>query len=185
MGAPFTVPRHKLSVDDYCKMGAVGILKEDSRIELIEGELIEMAPIGGKHMRAVNNLNRILVRQVGADAIVSPQNPVVVSDRNAPQPDLALLRPDYAGDLPTVPDILLVIEVADTTLAYDRGTKVPLYARHGIPEVWLFDVERQSVAIHLDPGPEGYRRVVTPDKAAVVSPSRLSSVAIKLSEVWR
>jgi Uma2 family endonuclease len=185
MGAPFTVPRHQLSISDFYKMVEVGILREDSRIELIEGELIEMAPIGGSHMWVVNALVANLVRQVGDKAIVSPQNPFAMSDKNAPQPDLALLRPDYAGPLPTASDVLLVIEVADTTLIYDRDTKIPLYARYGIPEAWLFDVQRQSLSIYLEPSADGYRKQLSPTKTDTVSPSLLPEVRIKLDELWR
>jgi Uma2 family endonuclease len=163
MGAPLTVPRHELTIDDYYKMVEVGILRENSRVELIEGELIEMAPIGGPHMRLVNKVNAILVREVGDKAIVSPQNPVLLPNKNAPQPDFALLRTDYAGVLPTAADVLLVIEISDTTLTYDRDTKLAIYAAHGIPEAWLFDVGNESLTIHLDPSPQGYRRVITPN----------------------
>jgi Uma2 family endonuclease len=185
MGAPLTVPRHQLSISDYYKMVEVGILREDSRVELIEGELIEMAPIGGKHLWSVNALVAIFARQVGNKAIVSPQNPVVFPDKNAPQPDIALLRPDYAGELPTASDVLLVIEIADTTLIYDRDTKIPLYARHGIPEAWLFDIQRQSLSIYLHPAAGGYQRLLSPGPSDTVSPSLLPNVEVKLSEIWR
>jgi Uma2 family endonuclease len=131
MSAVFTPTRHKLSVDDYHKLGEAGILDEDSRVELIEGELIDMAPIGPPHMMAVNRLNRLLVRAVGDLGIVSIQNPITLPPHSEPQPDIAVLRPgiDKRGaGLPGPADVLLLIEVADTTLAYDRGTKLQLYA---------------------------------------------------------
>jgi Uma2 family endonuclease len=155
MGAPLTVPRHELTIGDYYKMVEVGILREDSRVELIEGELIEMAPIGVGHIWVLNNLTAILVPQLVGKAILSPQNPVLIPNKNVPQPDIALLRLDCVGKLPSAADVLLVIEVSDTTLTYDRDTKFPIYARHGIPEAWLFDVQSQSLTIHLDPGPQG------------------------------
>jgi Uma2 family endonuclease len=144
-----------------------------------------MAPIGGTHMWVVNALVATLVRQVGDQAIVSPQNAVAISDKNAPQPDLALLRPDYPGKLPTASDVLLVIEVADTTLVYDRDTKIPLYARYGIPEAWLIDVHSRSLSIYLEPSANGYRRRLNPSPTDTVSPFLLPSVQIKLDALWR
>ena len=167
-------------------MGAAGILHEDDRIELIEGELISMAPIGGTHLRLVNVLSRILGREAGDTAVVSTQNPVVLPPNSEPQPDIVLLPPDFArrNDVPSARDVLLVIEVADTTLVYDRDVKVPLYARFGIPEVWLIDAQAETVSIYLEPGPKGYRRLLTPAKHAVVTPSRMPGMKVRLSDIW-
>ena len=128
MSAVFTPKRYKLSIEDYHKLGEAGILDEDSRVELIEGDLIEMAPIGVPHMRCVNRLTRILVNAVGDAAIVSTQNPVTLPPLSEPQPDFALLKPsaEDACRVPHPEDVLLIVEVADTTLAYDRRTKLPL-----------------------------------------------------------
>ncbi len=188
MGALENVQRRKLSLDEFHSMGAAGILKEDDRVELIEGEMIEMAPIGTRHLAKVNRLSRMLSLAAGKEAIVSTQNPIALPPQNEPQPDIALLKAradDYEVSLPTAADVLLVIEVADTTLAYDRDVKIPIYARHGIPEVWLFDVQGGSLYVHLDAAPDGYRRILTPGKNETVSPLLLPRVRIDLAEVWR
>ena len=146
-----------------------------------------MAPIGGKHLRLVNVLSGILTRESGAAAIVSTQNPVSLPPDNEPQPDIALLTPDFANrdDVPSARDVLLIVEVADTTLVYDRDTKVPLYGRFGIPEVWVVDAQSQRVFIYLEPGPKGYRRMLTRDENEILTPSLMPQVRVRLYEVWR
>ncbi len=188
MGALETLQRRKLSVDDFHRMGEAGILGEDDRIELIDGELIQMAPIGVVHASKVNRLNRLLLRAVGSAANVSVQNPIALPPRDEPQPDIALLKPradDYMGGLPSATDVLLIVEVADTTLRYDRDIKIPLYARHGVAEVWLVDLQSESVILHRQPAPEGYRDVSTAISGAIISPLGLPSVRLDLAELWR
>jgi Uma2 family endonuclease len=188
MGALETLQRRKLSVDDFHRMGEAGILGEDDRIELIDGELIEMAPIGVLHAAIVNELAGILITAVGRGGIVSIQNPLALPPHNEPQPDISLLkhRPDkYRTSLPSAEDVLLVIEVADTTLRYDRDIKAPLYARHGIPEVWVVDLQRESVTVYRQPGPEGYREITTAASAAVLTPLWLPNVQLDLAQLWR
>jgi len=188
MEALETVHRRKLSVEEFHRIGAAGILVEDDRVELIDGEMIEMAPIGTMHLAKVNRLSRMLSLAVRQEAIVSTQNPIALPPQNEPQPDIALLEAradDYEKGLPTAADVLLIIEVADTTLAYDRDIKIPVYARHGISEVWLFDIQSGSLLVHRDPGPKGYQRILTPKKNETVSPLLLPSVKIDLAEVWR
>jgi len=188
MGALDTIQRRKLTVDDFHRMGAAGILGEDDRVELIDGEMIEMAPIGSKHFAMVNRLSRMLVFAAETQTIVSTQNPIALPPQSEPQPDVALLSPradDYRDNLPTAADVLLLIEVADTTLAYDRDIKIPIYARPGIPEVWLFDLHSRSLSVHRDPGPNGYQKVLMPGSNETVSPVLLPYVKIDLGEVWR
>ena len=130
------VVRRRFTVHDYHRMGEAGILHEDDRVELIEGEIVEMAAISTRHFACVNQLNRLLIRGVGDAAIVSIQDPVRLDECTEPQPDLTVLRlRDYRESLPMPEDVLLLIEVSNTTLAYDRGVKLPLYARAGIREV--------------------------------------------------
>ena len=131
MSATFAPTRHKLSVEDYHKLGDAGVLTEDSRVELVDGELIDMAPIGSLHASVVSTLSMFFARHVGDRAIVSTQNPVILPPDSEPQPDIALLKPSadrYRNALPTASDVLLIIEVADTTLDYDRTIKLPRYA---------------------------------------------------------
>ena len=150
--------RWRFTVHDYHRMGEAGILHEDDRVELIEGELVEMTAIGTRHFSCVNRLTRMLVMNVGDEAIVSVQNPVRLNEYNEPQPDLTVIRPrDYRESLPKPEDVLLLIEVSDTTLAYDRGVKLPLYARAGIREVWIVDLPGETIERYTDPLKEGYR----------------------------
>ena len=149
---PMEVKRRRFTVHDYHRMGEAGILREDDRVELIEGELVEMTAIGTRHFSCVNRLTRMLVMNVGNDAIVSVQNPVRLNEYNEPRSDLAVIRPrDYKESLPMPEDVLLLIEVSDTTLAYDRGVKLPLYARAGIREVRIVDLPNESIARYTSP----------------------------------
>ena len=151
--------RWRFTVHDYHRMGEAGILHEDDRVELIEGELVEMTAIGTRHFSCVNRLTRMLVMNVGDEAIVSVQNPVMLDEHNEPQPDFTVIRPrDYRESLPQPEDVLLLIEVSDTTLAYDRGVKLPLYARAGIREVWIVDLPGETISRLTDASEEGYRR---------------------------
>lgn len=152
--------RKQFTVHEYHRMGEAGILHEDDRVELIEGEIVEMAAIGARHFTCVNSLNRLLMRAVGDESIVSVQNPVRLDERNEPQPDLAVIRArDYRESLPMPEDVLLLIEVSDTTLAYDKNVKLPLYARSGIREVWIVDLAGEMIERHTGPSGDGYRRV--------------------------
>jgi len=146
--------RRWFTVGEYNRMAETGILSEDDRVELIEGEIVEMSPIGSRHAACVNRLNMFLSRQVGQSFIVSVQNPIVVSDYSEPEPDLAVLRwrdDYYEQELPRAADVLLVIEVADTSVEADRGVKIPLYARAGIPVSVLVDLPGESVEVYSGP----------------------------------
>jgi Uma2 family endonuclease len=143
-------------------MAEVGLLSEDSRVELIEGEIIEMSPIGSLHSGAVNRSSAFFSRQLGGAAIVSVQNPVHLNDFSEPQPDLALLKPRkdfYADSHPTAEDVLVVIEVADTSVEYDRSVKLPLYARAGIPETWLLVLPKEVIEVYSQPNSGKYQKV--------------------------
>ena len=169
-------------------MAHAGILDEDSRVELIYGELIDMAPIGSRHAWMLSILNKILVDAVGNAAIVYPQNPIALPPDSEPRPDIALLRPNASGygeALPSAADVLLLIEVADTTIEYDRTIKLQLYADHGIPEVWLFDLRARVVEVNLEPTNKGYRRLLERKNTDTLSPSLLPDVRVMLADVWR
>ena len=187
MGAPQTIPRRTLTVDEYHKIGDAGVLSPEDRIELIEGEMIEMAPIGARHFAMVNKLCALLVAAVGNKGIVSVQNPIVLPPRNEPQPDIAILKPRadyYKSLLPGAQDVLLLNEVADTTLEYDRDAKIPTYAQHAIPEVWLVNVQTNSLSIFLDPSHKGYRRLLTPQVGDHVIPHLLPTVRVSVTEIF-
>ncbi len=154
------IRQRRFTVDEFHRMAVAGILHEDDRVELIGGEIVEMSPIGGRHAKCVTELTRVLLSLVGEDVRVSPQNPVRLDEHEEPQPDVAVLRAGeryQAGALPTPEDVLLVIEVADTSLSYDRQVKVPLYARYGIAEVWLVDLNASVIERYTEPYENGYR----------------------------
>ena len=179
--------RHRYTVDEYRRMVEHGIIDADARVELIEGEIIDVPPIGSTHGGIVNQLNRALGRAVGDAAIVHVQNTVVLGDHSQPQPDIALLRPRddfYKRANPGPEDVLLAIEVADSTLAYDREVKVPLYARHGIVETWLIDVKGRRVTAFREPGPDGYGRRVELAELGAVAPLLLPEAVVDLSGLF-
>lgn len=179
--------RHAVSAQEYLRMGERGVFAPDARLELIEGEIVEMAPIGSRHAGAVNALNRLFSRLAGDRAVVSVQNPVIVADRSVPQPDLALLKPSpdsYSGAHPTAADVLLVVEVADTTLAFDVGTKVPLYARSDIPEAWVVDLQERAVRVFRDPSASGYRTSFTASGGDSVAVAALPEVSVALPALF-
>jgi len=182
------VLRHRLlTVDEYHKMGEAGILCEDDRVELIEGELIDMAPIGSSHASMVMWLISSLSTTLSGRAIISPQNPVRLGERSEPQPDVTILRyrPDfYRTSHPQPKDVLLLIEVSDSTVRYDREIKVPLYAHHGIPEVWLIDLQQEHVEIYLQPSKDGYRQLIKPTRDERIAPSLLPEVSLLIADLW-
>ncbi len=158
-----TVLRHRFTTADYHKMGEAGILDEDDRVELIEGELVDMTPVGRRHMACADRLAELFIRGLGEKAIVRVQGAIRLSEHSEPQPDLILLRrrPDFYAEVDARPeDVWLIVEVADTSLPYERGVKAPLYARSGIPEFWLVDLTGRSISLFRDPGPDGYRTVL-------------------------
>lgn len=158
---PLAPPRaYRFTVDQYHAMARAGVLSPEARVELIDGQIITMSPVGRTHLTVVNRLNRLLVLLAGKQVIVSVQNPIRLDDGSEPEPDLSLFRAEVEGELPTAADTLLVIEVADTTEAFDRHVKLPRYAMAGIPEAWLVLVgEREAIEVHRRPGPEGYAHV--------------------------
>lgn len=173
------VRRRRLTVDEYHRMGEVGILHEDDRVELIDGELIQMAAIGTRHFTCVNTLNHMLVREAGDAAIVSVQNPVRLGMHWEPQPDVTVIRTrDYRESLPTPEDVLLLIEVSDTTLSHDRNTKLPEYARVGIREVWIIDLKGEAVERHTEPSEGGYGLVRRARRGETLESDALPDLAI-------
>jgi Uma2 family endonuclease len=179
--------RHRLTVSEYLRMGEARILAPDARVELIEGEIFDMAPIGSLHAGTVTRLGRMLERAVGDTALVYIQNPVALSNYSAPQPDLALLRPRedfYTASHPGPADVLLMIEVADTTLRDDREVKAPLYAAHGVPEYWIVDLEGKGVHVFREPQSGQYRQTVTTAGSEALVPVGLPHVRIDVSKVF-
>ena len=179
--------RHSVSAEEYLRMAEAGVFAPDARLELIEGEIIEMAPIGSPHSGRVNILNKLFVQRAGDRAIVSVQHPVIASRRSVPQPDLALLAPradSYCDSHPTGSEILLVVEVADSTILFDLGTKVPLYARCGVREVWIVDVNERVIHVYRDPEPSGYRKTFTASGNERVASVALPDVWVAVRDLW-
>lgn len=168
-------------------MAEVGLLAPDARVELIEGEIVDMAPIGTTHAGIVNFLNRLLVRAAGDRAVVTIQQPIRLSMRSEPQPDVALLkmRTDlYRKNHPMAPDVLLLIEVSDTTLRFDRGPKLALYAKHGVAEVWIIDVEGKQVHCMREPQGDQYLVAKTLSGADIAVVSALSDISIEVAQLF-
>ncbi|MGI8540679.1 MAG: Uma2 family endonuclease [Rubrobacteraceae bacterium] len=180
------IVRRRFTVHDYHRMAEAGILHEDDRVELIEGEIVEMAAIGSRHFTCVNKLNHLLVRSVGdGEAIVSVQNPVRLDERNEPQPDLSLIRArDYRQSLLGPEDVLLLIEVSDTTLAYDRNVKLPLYAKAGIPEVWIANLANETIEHHTKPSGDGYHLVRHSGKGDTIKPEAFPGLELPVNTVF-
>ena len=158
----FTSNIYRFTVQQYYLMQEAGVFAKGDRYELINGEIREMSPISKKHAVCVARLTKNFERKLGDQTIIWTQNPIHLSDQSEPQPDLAILklRDDfYASALPTPDDILLIIEVADSTIAYDRDVKAPLYAVNGISELWLFDVNQQIIEEYSQPSASGYKRM--------------------------
>ena len=157
---PLAPARHRLDVDAYYRMAEAGILERGARVELIDGDIIDMPAIGSPHAAVTNRLSRLLVRAVGdATALVSVQSPLRLDAYNEPEPDLLLLRPrddDYRGSHPSSADVLLLVEVSDSSLAFDRGTKLALYARFEVPEVWIIDLAGAAIEVFRKPRQDTY-----------------------------
>lgn len=152
--------RRRFTADEYHRMAEAGVLLADDRVELVDGEIVEMTPIGSHHAACVDRLNVLLQRSLAGHGIVRVQGPVRLDAHSEPQPDLSVLRSRadfYASAHPSPVDVILVVEVADASLRYDREIKVRLYARAGIRETWLVDLQNERVAVFTDPTPQGYR----------------------------
>jgi len=187
MNAALHPGRRLLSVEDYHRMGEAGILAPDERVELIDGEIIAMSPIGRMHRGLVNHLTRLLIEAVGTRAIVQVQSSIRLSDRSEPEPDVALLCPRadfYKRAVPGPTDVLLLIEVSDSTLTHDRDTKVPLYAKAAVPEVWIVDVRGERLVTYREPVEHGYSRELALRPVETLELAALADVTIDLSELF-
>lgn len=167
------LPRRRFTATEYHQMARAGILTEDDRVELLEGEIIEMPPIGPGHAHTVDETAEWFFERLRDVARISVQNPVRLDEHNEPQPDIMLLRrrpQGYRTRLPGPRDVLLLVEVAETSVDRDRRAKLPLYARAGIPEVWLLDLRRRTLTVYRDPSADGYRTAQTLRSGDTVAP---------------
>ena len=179
--------RRKFTVDEYYRMAEAGILHSDERVELINGEIILMAPIGPEHVWSVNRWNRNFAQlMVEGRVIVQIQSPVLLGDNSQPEPDIALLTPqaqNHPGTLVSPDNILLVIEVSDTTLAYDRDVKSRIYAQANVPETWLMNLPEDCIETFTEPGPDGYTQHTIYRRGDTISPSTLPDVEFAVDDL--
>ncbi len=180
--------RHLITVDEYHRMGETGILGPDARVELIEGEIIDMPPMGPPHGAEITVLTQLLVRAVGDLAIVRCQLPILLDERSEPVPDFVLVKPRadfYSTRHPNATDTLLIVEVSHTTLRYDRKVKVPLYARHLVPEVWIVDIGGEQIHFFRSPVDGQHADASTTRQPVATALSALPGVTVDLSQVLR
>ena len=188
MAVEVATARRLFNREEYHRMGEVGILKPTDRVELIKGEIVTMSPQGRRHRAFIDNLTQILGAGVAGRAIVSVQMPVVLSEDTEPEPDVQILR---RGSVPykerdaSSEDVLLLIEVAETSLRYDRSTKRRLYAEAGIPEYWVVDCAAESIEVHRTPHAGGYRDVShLIGGTATIAPHAFPDVTLTLAEIF-
>jgi len=183
---PVQAPRRLFTVDEFHQMAQAGIFREDDRVELLAGDVVEMTPIGSRHASCVDRLSRAFHQHAGSSFIVRVQSPIALDRHSEPQPDVAVLRfrsDFYRHAHPGPADVCLVVEVAETSVHADRADRVPLYARAGIPEAWVVDLGGRLVDVYRQPSAEGYRehRRVGPDDR--LTSGVLSALDVPVSEV--
>lgn len=178
--------RRRFTVEEYHCMGEAGILRPDERTELIRGEIIVLPGMGPGHAQAVRKASKSFERRFGDQAEVSPQCPIRLPEDGEPQPELALLRPPaerYATGHPLPEDVLLLVEVSDTSLKHDRETKVPLYAEAGIRETWLVNLPAERIEVYRDPAPDGYRSITIVTRKGTLRPLAFPDITIPCAEL--
>ena len=178
--------RRLFTVNDYHQMVVAGILSEDDRVELLNGEVVEMSPVSPSHVSVVNRLCRVFSRRCDDDVIVSIQNPIQLNEHWAPQPDLALLRarPDfYSLTLAQPEEVLLVVEVASSSAEKDRMVKEPAYANAGIVEYWIVNVPQDVIEVFTQPASGGYKTIKQVKRGEKLSPLLLSTVTLRAEEL--
>jgi len=187
MSTTFTPTRTRITTNRYQMMVATGVLTKYDRVELIEGDMLDMAPIGTKHSAIASRLNELLILAVARSATVVVGGPVNLGEFSEPQPDLMLLkrRADfYSGKLPESVDVLLLIEVSDSSLSFDQGIKLNLYARYGVAEYWVVDVEGRRVVTYREPTAKGYIRKAEFQAPDVLTPQAFPGVKIVVGEIF-
>ena len=179
------VSKKLFSVDEYYHMAEVGILGPEDRVELIDGEIIKMCPIGNRHLGCVNRATETFVGAFRGRVVVSVQNPLRLTNYTEPQPDIVLLKPrkdHYGAKKPMAEDALLVVEVSDTTFRYDHEVKLKRYARAGIPEVWIEDLERDTLLVFRDPSGDRYQTCLTLRSGDSVTTSTFPDDVVRTEE---
>ena len=178
--------KRKFTVAEYYRMAEVGILGPEERVELIEGEIIVIPPIGPEHAGSVDIISNRFVRKLDDRFIVRSQNPIHLNDGSEPQPDVvvARFRDDYyTAAHPTPADILLIVEVADSSLAYDRDIKAHVYGRNAIPETWVKNPPEDCIERFTEPGPEGYAEHTIHRRGETITPVALPELELAVEEL--
>jgi len=180
------IPRYRFTVDEYHKMAEAGILTEDDRVELLDGEIVKMAPIGPRHAATVERTARWFTFRLGERALVRNQNPVQLVPNSEPEPDVVLARwrdDYYAGGHPTPEDVFLIVEIADTSLRLDREIKIPIYARSSVAEVWLADINDGTLHVFRAPSADGYKVQQVLHRGQSIAPEALPDVHVKVEDL--
>lgn len=180
------VTKKLFNVEEYCRLVDAGILNEKDRVELIEGEIIQMSPIGKRHAACVDRAGELFTFAFKRRAIVSIQNPLRLNEYNEPQPDIAVLkrREDYYADRPRTPeDTFFVVEVSDTTLPYDMQVKIPIYARAGVAEVWVENLQENRLLICREPDGSSYNKQFVLDRGASIAPLAFPDIPFTVEEL--
>ena len=178
----------RLSVQDYHRMVETGILTPDEQVELIEGQLYQMAAKGTFHSAAITRIKRLLERRLGNQVLLRFQDPVRLSDDSEPEPDVAVVQPDpldYEDHHPTPEEIYLLIEVSDRTLKRDRELKAPAYARSGVREYWILDVNSRQLYVFREPGMESYRNQVVLAESDLIAPLAFPDCQVSVQDLLR
>jgi len=178
--------KHLTNINEWRRLGEANIFPPESRLELINGEIFETAPIGFNHSGHLNRLNSLLTRLIPDDVISSVQNPLQLSDLSEPEPDFMLLKPNadfYSSRHPIADDVLLLIEVADSSLTFDQNQKLRLYALHGIPEYWLIDLNNQYLEVYRKPNGEVYAEKTTLRAGDTITLSQLNEISIRMADI--
>jgi Uma2 family endonuclease len=178
------LPRHKFTAEEFEKMAEAGLFVED-RVELLDGDIVQMSPIGPPHARCVNRLNMFFATAVRDYATVQVQGPVRIGDFWVPQPDLTVMQNEtYLAGVgwATPEDVLLVIEVSDTSLRYDRA-KLPAYARAGVQEAWLVHLPNEVVFVHREPVEDEFRVIQTYRRGEHIGPLRLRALQVEVDAI--
>ena len=179
--------RYRFTVEEFARMGEAGIFAEDDRVELVGGEIREMTPIGPPHAGVVNRLNELIVTRLAGRVNVAVQNPIRLDRHSEPQPDVVVARRrpgSYADRHPEPADVLLVIEVADSSLHYDRAEKVPRYGRAGIPETWLVDLAARTVTVYTGPGAAGYASEQVLERDDTIVATAVAGLRVPVADVF-
>lgn len=182
---PVDLPKRVFNVDEYYRMAEVGIFQHE-RVELVEGEIVAMGPMGTPHSACISRLTQELSRLIERRFILRVQLPLRLNERTELEPDISIVRyrsDHFASRQPRPEDALLALEVAESSLPYDQDVKMPLYARAGVPEAWLVDLSTRTVTVHSDPSSEGYQRLISYGPAETAASSSLSWLTLGVEEL--